>query len=165
MAGTPRSTLRILTAAGSVIKKLTSLAASSVCSPRAAIDQYIDALLTIRGDSPDFWAGSLNNFISVPLAATNAAIWVWNCRWNAALFVANLLWSNAVVRSSDWLPAGGVAFIPTIFLARNAAIWVWNCRWNAALFVANLLWSNAVVRSSDWLPAGGVAFIPTIFLA
>ena len=119
MAGTPRSTLRIFVAAGSVIKKLTSLAASAECSPPSGSDQYIDALLTIRGDSPDTCAGSLSSCRSLPLAATNAAIWVWNCRWNAALFVANRVASSALAVSSTWLPAGGVALVSTICLANS----------------------------------------------
>src|SRR3954465_6129860 len=52
IAGIPRSVVSTLVAAGSVSKKSTSLAPTSVCFERADTDQYMDALLTMSGDSP-----------------------------------------------------------------------------------------------------------------
>jgi hypothetical protein len=113
----PRSVVRTLVAAGSVSKKSMSLALASGCFVRDDTDQYMDALLTIFGDSPLACAGIRSSFISVPLAALKAEIWVWNSRWNAALFVANMLWSRTAVVLSTWRPAGGVAFMATSSLA------------------------------------------------
>src|SRR4051794_18182194 len=68
IAGTPRSLVRILVAAGSVSRKSISLAPASVYFERDDTDQYMDALLTIFGDSPVACAGSRSSVICVPLA-------------------------------------------------------------------------------------------------
>ena len=78
---------------------------------REAIDQYIEALFTIFGDSPLAWAGIRSSFSSFPLAAAKAEIWVWNSRWNAALLVAKDDASSAAEAFSTCSDAGGAAFV------------------------------------------------------
>ena len=106
-----------LVAAGSVSRKSISFALSAGCSVREAIDQYIEALFTIFGDSPLAWAGIRSSLSSFPLAAANAEIWVWKSRWNAALLVAKLDASRAAEAFSTCSDAAGAAFVDTSLLA------------------------------------------------
>jgi hypothetical protein len=100
-----------------VSKKSISFAPASVFFDCADSDQYMEALLTIFGDSPFACAGTRSSFISVPLAVPKAEIWVWNRKWKAALFVANSDWSSAAVAFSACLAAEGVAFMSVSFMA------------------------------------------------
>ena len=98
-AVTPRSILRIFAASGSRSRKSTSVPAEVGSAAVFAIDQYIEALLTICG-SPLVRAGRRSSRRGEPEAAWKVCTWVWNWKWKAERLLPNRPCSTPAAKSS-----------------------------------------------------------------